>query len=58
MGSLIGIIILIIYLTQATVSEEVFILTLICSISFIFNSTDVLKSHFESKIEARKDCYC
>ena len=54
MGSLIGIIILIIYLTQANVSEEVFILTLICSISFIFNSTDVLKSHFESKIEARK----
>ena len=54
MGSLIGIIILIIYLTQANVSKEVFILTLICSISFIFNSTDVLKSHFESKIEARK----
>ena len=53
-GSLIGIIILLIYLIQSKVSDEVFILTLICSISFIFNSTDVLKSHFESTIEARK----
>ena len=53
-GSLIGIIILSIYLIQSKVSDEVFILTLICSISFIFNSTDVLKSHFESAIEARK----